>query len=140
MVKTKENTSTGQEAFDSLAAFFAVPGFDMTSMVDLGRKNMETGAEISKIFADCSKEVISRQIDLLKENTKDIVSAINGASSSKITEPDFSAGINVMQGVTQRSMASVKDMGDIVVSKGQEVTSKLQECYKDSVAEIKSSA
>src|SRR3954452_12753920 len=127
-------------AFDvaSLTRAFKLPGFDVNTVVDIQRRNVEAVTAGNQTLVQGLQTVVQRQGEIARQSVKQFQDLLSVKPAS-VTET-LVKRIELTKTSYEKTVADARELGDIVVKAGSEAADILSRRIVASLDEVKAAA
>jgi len=133
-------------SFNSFAKLFPVPGFtklpgfDVTTVLDIQRRNVEALTAANQTIAQGLQTVVQRQGEIARQSAKQFQDLLSVKPSSTSVEETLVKQIDVAKTSYEKTVADARELGDLVVKVGSEAVDILSRRVVASLDEVKAAA
>jgi phasin family protein len=131
-------------SFNSFAKLFPVPGFtklpgfDVTTVLDIQRRNVEALSTANQTIAQGLQTVVQRQGEIARQSVKQVQDLLSVKPTS--VEETLVKQIDVAKTSYEKTVADARELGDLVVKVGSEAVDILSRRVVASLDEVKAAA
>jgi phasin family protein len=131
-------------SFNSFAKLFPVPGFtklpgfDVTTVLDIQRRNVEALSAANQTIAQGLQTVVRRQGEIARQSAKQFQDLLFVKPTS--VEETLVKQIDVAKTSYEKTVADARELGDIVAKVGSEAVDILSRRVVASLDEVKAAA
>jgi phasin family protein len=127
-------------AFDaaSFPQAFKLPGFDVTTVLDIQRRNVEALIAANQTIAQGLQTVVQRQGEIARQSVKQFQDLLSVKPAS-VTET-LVKRIDLTKTSYEKTVADTRELGDIVAKVGSEAADILSRRVVASLDEVKTAA
>jgi phasin family protein len=131
-------------SFNSFAKLFPVPGFtklpgfDVTTVLDIQRRNVEALTAANQTIAQGLQTVVRRQGEIARQSAKQFQDLLFVKPTS--VEETLVKQIDVAKTSYEKTVADARELGDIVAKVGSEAVDILSRRVVASLDEVKAAA
>jgi phasin family protein len=131
-------------SFNSFAKLFPVPGFtklpgfDVTTVLDIQRRNVEALSTANQTIAQGLQTVVRRQGEIARQSVKQVQDLLSVKPTS--VEETLVKQIDVAKTSYEKTVADARELGDLVVKVGSEAVDILSRRVVASLDEVKAAA
>ena len=137
---TDATTAAPAPSFNSFAKLFQVPGFDVNTVVDIQRRNVEALTAANQTIAQGLQTVVQRQGEIARQSVKQFQDLVSfKPSSTSVTETHVKQ-IDVTKTSYEKNVTNARELGDIVAKVGLEAADILSRRVVASLDEVKAAA
>ncbi len=133
-------------SFNSFAKLFPVPGFtklpgfDVTTVLDIQRRNVEALSAANQTIAQGLQTVVRRQGEIARQSAKQFQDLLSVKPSSTSVEETLVKQIDVAKTSYEKTVADARELGDLVAKVGSEAVDILSRRVVASLDEVKAAA
>jgi phasin family protein len=127
-------TNSGTDAKKDNPGGFKIPRIDTNAILDSYKKNLEILGLISKMSAEVCNGVVKLQSAFIKQFAEDMGSVME--KSAKPSEA-FAKFSEVTRDAVVKAMGNNKQISDLIVANGNELTALVAKRLRESVEEAK---
>ena len=135
---TDATTAAPASSFNSFAKLFQVPGFDVNTIVDIQRRNVEALTAANQTIAQGLQTVVQRQGEIARQSVKQFQDLLSVKPAS-VTET-LVKRIDLTKTSYEKTVADARELGDIVIKVGSEAGDILSRRVVASLDEVKAAA
>ena len=131
-------------SFNAFAKFLPVPGFgklpglDVTTVLDIQRRNVEALTAANQTIAQGLQTVVQRQGEIARQSVKQFQDLVSVKPTS--VEETLVKQIDVAKTSYEKTVADARELGDLVAKVGSEAVDILSRCVVASLDEVKAAA
>ena len=131
-------------SFNSFAKLFPVPGFtklpgfDVNTVVDIQRRNVEALSAANQTIVQGLQTVVQRQGEIARQSAKQFQDLLSVKPTS--VEETLVKQIDVAKTSYEKTVADARELGDLVVKVGSEAVDILSRRIVASLDEVKAAA
>jgi phasin family protein len=131
-------------SFNSFAKLFPVPGFtklpgfDVTTVLDIQRRNVEALTAANQTLAQGLQTVVQRQGEIARQSVKQVQDLLSVKPTS--VEETLVKQIDVAKTSYEKTVADARELGDLVAKVGSEAVDILSRRVVASLDEVKAAA
>src|SRR5689334_6982816 len=109
-------------AFDaaSFTQAFKLPGFDINTLVDIQRRNVEALSATNQTIAQGLQTVVRRQGEIARQSVKQFQDLVSFKPSSASVTETLVKRIDLTKTAYEKTVADARELGDIVAKVGTE--------------------
>ena len=137
---TDATTAAPAPSFNSFAKLFQVPGFDVTTVVDIQRRNVEALTAANQTIAQGLQTVVQRQGEIARQSVKQFQDLVSFKPSSASVTETLVKRIDLTKTSYEKNVANARELGDIVAKVGTEAADILSRRVVASLDEVKAAA
>ena len=137
---TDATTAAPAPSFNSFAKLFQVPGFDVTTVVDIQRRNVEALTAANQTIAQGLQTVVQRQGEIARQSVKQFQDLVSFKPSSTSVTETLVKQIDVAKTSYEKTVADARELGDLVTKVGSEAVDILSHRVVASLDEVKAAA
>ena len=137
---TDATTAAPAPSFNSFAKLFQVPGFDVNTIVDIQRRNVEALTAANQTIAQGLQTVVQRQSEIARQSVKQFQDLVSFKPSSTSVTETLVKQIDVTKTSYEKNVTNARELGDIVAKVGSEAADILSRRVVASLDEIKAAA
>jgi phasin family protein len=133
-------------SFNSFVKLFPVPGFnklsgfDVTTVLDIQRRNVEALTAANQTIAQGLQTVVRRQGEIARQSAKQFQDLLSVKPSSTSVEETLVKQIDVAKTSYEKTVADARELGDLVTKVGSETIDILSRRVVASLDEVKAAA
>jgi phasin family protein len=133
-------------SFNSFAKLFPVPGFtklpgfDVTTVLDIQRRNVETLSAANQTIVQGLQTVVQRQGEIARQSAKQFQDLLSVKPSSTSVEETLVKQIDVAKTSYEKAVADSRELGDLIAKVGSEAVDILSRRVVASLDEVKAAA
>ena len=129
-------------AFDaaSFTQAFKMPGFDVTTVLDLQRRNVEALTAANQTIAQGLQTVARRQGEIARQSVKQFQDLVSFKPSNASVTETLVKKIDLTKTSYEKNVADARELGDIVAKVGSEAVDILSRRVVASLDEVKAAA
>ncbi len=133
-------------SFNSFAKLFPVPGFtklpgfDVTTVLDIQRRNVEALSAANQTLAQGLQTVVQRQGEIARQSVKQFQDLLSVKPSSTSVEETLVKQIDVAKASYEKTVADARELGALVTKVGSEAVDILSHRVVASLDEVKAAA
>ena len=133
-------------SFNSFAKLFPVPGFtklpgfDVTTVLDIQRRNVEALSAANQTIAQGLQTVVQRQGEIARQSVKQFQDLLSVKPSSASVTETLVKRIDLTKTSYEKNVADTRELGDIVAKVGLEAADILSRRVVASLDEVKAAA
>ena len=129
-------------AFDaaSFTQAFKLPGFDVKTVLDIQRRNVEALTAANQTIAQGLQTVVQRQGEIARQSVKQLQDLASFKPSSASVRETLVKRIDLTKTSYEKSVANARELGDIVAKVGTEAADILSRRVVASLDEVKAAA
>jgi phasin family protein len=115
-------------SFNSFAQLFPVPGFtklpgfDVTTVLDIQRRNVEALTAANQTIVQGLQTVVRRQGEIARQSAKQFQDLLSVKPSSTSVEETLVKQIDVAKTSYEKTVADARELGDLVAKVGSEAS------------------
>jgi phasin family protein len=91
---------------------FKMPGFDMTALMEMQRKNIETITTINQTIFGNLQSFVQRQAELMRQGFEETSNLMNAMMSSPTTQDKVIRQAEASKNVVEKCMANARDASE----------------------------
>jgi phasin family protein len=137
---TDATTAAPASSFNSFAKLFQVPGFDVNTIVDIQRRNVEALTAANQTIAQGLQTVVQRQSEIARQSVKQFQDLVSFKPSSTSVTETLVKQIDVAKTSYEKNVTNARELGDIVAKVGSEAADILSRRVVASLDEVKAAA
>jgi phasin family protein len=137
---TDATTAAPASSFNSFAKLFQVPGFDVNTVVDIQRRNVEALTAANQTIAQGLQTVARRQGEIARQSVKQFQDLVSFKPSSTSVTETLVKQIDVAKTSYEKNVTNARELGDIVAKVGSEAADILSRRVVASLDEVKAAA
>jgi phasin family protein len=137
---TDATTAAPAPSFNSFAKLFQVPGFDVNTVVDIQRRNVEALTAANQTIAQGLQTVVQRQGEIARQSVKQFQDLVSFKPSSTSVTETLVKQIDVAKTSYEKNVTNARELGDIVAKVGSEAADILSRRVVASLDEVKAAA
>jgi phasin family protein len=137
---TDATTAAPAPSFNSFAKLFQVPGFDVNTVVDIQRRNVEALTAANQTIAQGLQTVVQRQGEIARQSVKQFQDLVSFKPSSTSVTETLVKQIDVAKTAYEKNVTNARELGDIVAKVGLEAADILSRRVVASLDEVKAAA
>jgi phasin family protein len=137
---TDATTAAPAPSFNSFAKLFQVPGFDVNTVVDIQRRNVEALTAANQTIAQGLQTVVQRQGEIARQSVKQFQDLVSFKPSSTSVTETLVKQIDVTKTSYEKNVTNARELGDIVAKVGLEAADILSRRVVASLDEVKAAA
>jgi len=137
---TDATTAAPASSFNSFAKLFQVPGFDVNTIVDIQRRNVEALTAANQTIAQGLQTVVQRQGEIARQSVKQFQDLVSFKPSSTSVTETLVKQIDVAKTSYEKNVTNARELGDIVAKVGLEAADILSRRVVASLDEVKAAA
>ena len=119
---------------------FKLPGFDVTTVLDIQRRNVEALIAANQTIAQGLQTVVQRQGEIARQSVKQFQDLVSFKPSSASVTETLVKRIDLTKTSYEKSVADARELGDIVIKVGSEAGDILSRRVVASLDEVKAAA
>jgi phasin family protein len=133
-------------SFNSFAKLFPVPGFtklpgfDVTTVLDIQRRNVEALSAANQTIVQGLQTVVQRQGEIARQSAKQFQDLLSVKPSSTSVEETLVKQIDVAKTSYEKTVADARELSDLVAKVGSEAVDILSRRVVASLDEVKAAA
>jgi phasin family protein len=127
-------------AFDAASLAFKLPGFDLNTVVDIQRRNVEAVTAANQTLVQGLQTVAQRQGEIARQSVKQVQDLLSVKPSSASVPETLVKQIDLTKTAYEKTVADARELGDIVVKVGSEAGDILSRRVVASLDEVKAAA
>jgi phasin family protein len=133
-------------SFNSFAKLFPVPGFtklpgfDVTTVLNIQRRNVEALSAANQTIAQGLQTVVQRQGEITRQSVKQFRDLLSVKPSSTSVEEMLVKQIDVAKTSYEKNVADARELGDLIAKVGSETIDILSRRVVASLDEVKAAA
>jgi phasin family protein len=133
-------------SFNSFAKLFPVPGFpklpgfDVTTVLDIQRRNVEALSAANQTIAQGLHTVVQRQGEIARQSVKQFQDLLSVKPFSTSVEEMLVKRIDVAKTSYEKTVADARELGDVVAKVGSDAVDILSRRVVASLDEVKAAA
>jgi phasin family protein len=133
-------------SFNSFAKLFPVlgftklPGFDVTTVLDIQRRNVEALTAANQTLAQGLQTVVRRQGEIARQSVKQVQDLLSIKPFNTSVEETLVKRIDVAKTSFEKTVADARELGDLVAKVGSEAVDILSRRVVASLDEVKAAA
>jgi phasin family protein len=124
----------------SFTQAFKPPGFDVNTVLDIQRRNVEALTATNQTIAQGLQTVVRRQGEIARQSAKQFQDLLSVKPSSTSVEETLVKQIDVAKTSYEKTVADARELGDVVVKVGSEAVDILSRRVVASLDEVKAAA
>jgi phasin family protein len=133
-------TAAPAPSFNSFAKLFQVPGFDVNTIVDIQRRNVEALTAANQTIAQGLQTVVQRQGEIARQSVKQFQDLVSFKPSSTSVTETLVKQIDVTKTSYEKNVTNARELGDLVAKVGSEAADILSRRVVASLDEVKAAA
>ena len=137
---TDATTAAPAPSFNSFAKLFQVPGFDINTVVDIQRRNVEALTAANQTIAQGLQTVVQRQGEIARQSVKQFQDLVSFKPSSTSVTETLVKQIDVTKTSYEKNVTNARELGDLVAKVGLEAADILSRRVVASLDEVKAAA
>jgi phasin family protein len=137
---TDATTAAPAPSFNSFAKLFQVPGFDVNTVVDIQRRNVEALTAANQTIAQGLQTVVQRQGEIARQSVKQFQDLVSFKPSSTSVTETLVKQIDVTKTSYEKNVTNARELGDLVAKVGLEAADILSRRVVASLDEVKAAA
>jgi phasin family protein len=137
---TDATTAAPAPSFNSFAKLFQVPGFDVNTIVDIQRRNVEALTAANQTIAQGLQTVVQRQGEIARQSVKQFQDLVSFKPSSTSVTETLVKQIDVTKTSYEKNVTNARELGDLVAKVGLEAADILSRRVVASLDEVKAAA
>src|SRR3954447_14496430 len=137
---TDATTAAPVPSFNSFAKLFHVPGFDVNTIVDIQRRNVEALTAANQTVVQGLQTVMQRQGEIARQSVKQFQDLVSFKPSSASVTETLVKRIDLTKTSYEKTVADARELGDIVIKVGSEAGDILSRRVVASLEEVKAAA
>ena len=137
---TDTATAAPAPSFNSFAKLFQVPGFDVNTVVDIQRRNVEALTAANQTIAQGLQTVVQRQGEIARQSVKQFQDLVSFKPSSASVRETLVKRIDLTKTSYEKNVTNARELGDIVAKVGLEAADILSRRVVASLDEVKAAA
>ncbi len=137
---TDATTAAPAPSFNSFAKLFQVPGFDVNTIVDIQRRNVEALTAANQTIAQGLQTVVQRQGEIARQSVKQFQDLVSFKPSSTSVTETLVKQIDVTKTSYEKNVTNARELGDLVAKVGSEAADILSRRVVASLDEVKAAA
>jgi phasin family protein len=137
---TDATTAAPAPSFNSFAKLFQVPGFDVNTVVDIQRRNVEALTAANQTIAQGLQTVVQRQGEIARQSVKQFQDLVSFKPSSTSVTETLVKQIDVAKTSYEKNVTNARELGDLVAKVGSEAADILSRRVVASLDEVKAAA
>ena len=137
---TDATTAAPAPSFNSFAKLFQVPGFDVNTIVDIQRRNVEALTAANQTIAQGLQTVVQRQGEIARQSVKQFQDLVSFKPSSTSVTETLVKQIDVAKTSYEKNVTNARELGDLVAKVGLEAADILSRRVVASLDEVKAAA
>ena len=137
---TDATTAAPVPSFNSFAKLFQVPGFDVNTVVDIQRRNVEALTAANQTIAQGLQTVVQRQGEIARQSVKQFQDLVSVKPSSTSVTETLVKQIDVAKTSYEKNVTNARELGDLVAKVGLEAADILSRRVVASLDEVKAAA
>ena len=126
--------------FDAASLAFKLPGFDLNTVVDIQRRNVEALTAANQTIVQGLQTVVQRQGEIIQQSTKQFQDLLSVKPSSGSVKETLVQQIDLTKTSYEKNVANARELGDIVAKVGTEAADILSRRVVASLDEVKAAA
>ena len=133
-------------SFNSFAKLFPVPGFtklpgfDVITILDIQRRNVEALSAANQTIAQGLQTVLQRQGEIARQSVKQFQDLVSFKPSSTSVTETLVKQIDVTKTSYEKNVTNARELGDLVAKVGLEAADILSRRVVASLDEVKAAA
>jgi phasin family protein len=133
-------------SFNSFTKLFPVPGFnklpgfDVTTVLDIQRRNAEALSAANQTIVQGLHTVVQRQGEIARQSVKQFQDLLSVKPFSTSVEETLVKQIDVAKTSYEKTVADARELGDVVAKVGSEAVDILSRRVVASLDEVKAAA
>ena len=135
---TDAATAAPAPSFNSFAKLFQVPGFDVNTVVDIQRRNVEALTAANQTVVQGLQTVAQRQGEIARQSVKQFQDLLSVKPAS--VPETLVKQIDLTKTAYEKTVADARELGDIVAKVGTEAADILSRRVLASLDEVKAAA
>jgi phasin family protein len=124
----------------SLAQAFKLPGFDLNTVVEIQRRNIEAVTAANQTIVQGLQTVAQRQGEIARQSVKHVQDLLSVKPSSASVTETLVKQIDLTKTAYEKTVADARELGDIIVKVGSEAGDILSRRVVASLDEVKAAA
>jgi phasin family protein len=137
---TDATTAAPAPSSNSFAKLFQVPGFDVNTVVDIQRRNVEALTAANQTIAQGLQTVVQRQGEIARQSVKQFQDLVSFKPSSTSVTETLVKQIDVTKTSYEKNVTNARELGDLVAKVGLEAADILSRRVVASLDEVKAAA
>ncbi len=137
---TDATTAAPAPSFNSFAKLFQVPGFDVNTVVDIQRRNVEALTAANQTLVQGLQTVVQRQGEIARQSVKQFQDLVSFKPSSTSVTETLVKQIDVAKTSYEKNVTNARELGDLVAKVGLEAADILSRRVVASLDEVKAAA
>ena len=117
-----------------------MPGFDVNTVVDIQRRNVEALTAANQTIAQGLQTVVQRQGEIARQSVKQFQDLVSFKPSSTSVTETLVKQIDVTKTSYEKNVTNARELGDIVAKVGSEAADILSRRVVASLDEVKAAA
>ena len=117
-----------------------MPGFDVTTVVDIQRRNVEALTAANQTIAQGLQTVVQRQGEIARQSVKQFQDLVSFKPSSTSVTETLVKQIDVAKTSYEKNVTNARELGDLVAKVGSEAADILSRRVVASLDEVKAAA
>ena len=137
---TTNRADTTAAPIPSFSSFTKLPGFDVTTVLDIQRRNVEALIAANQTIAQGLQTVVQRQGEIARQSVKQFQDLLSVKPSSASVTETLVKQIELTKTSYEKNVADTRELGDIVAKVGSEAADILSRRVVASLDEVKTAA
>jgi len=137
---TTNRADTTAAPIPSFSSFTKLPGFDVTTVLDIQRRNVEALSAANQTIAQGLQTVARRQGEIARQSVKQFQDLLSVKPSSASATETLVKRIDLTKTSYEKNVADARELGDIVAKVGSEAADILSRRVVASLDEVKTAA
>jgi phasin family protein len=129
----------GSEFANNLPSTSQYLPFDVKSLLETQRKNLQAFSEALQVVVESSQTIVQSQTEILSQFAADNSSLIQEITSEGTPEEKIAKHTDLIKKNYEKSVANWKEISDIASKSGKEATEIINKRVSASLSEIKTS-
>ncbi len=128
------------ENFSKLAGGYKMPEFNMDSLVDAQRKNIEALNAINKAAVEGIQALAQRQNDILQEMIKEATDAVTEMTKADGPEDAAAKQVELVKSTFEKAVANSKALAELMANSNTETSKLINARIAESLEEVRKQA
>ena len=121
-------------------AGFALPGFDVESLIALQRKNLEAVTQANQLAVEGVQAVARRQVEIARQTVDDASAAFRDIVQPAAPEERFAKNAELAKQAFEKTLANAKELAELVAKANAEAFNVLTKRVTESFDELREQA
>lgn len=129
-----------QQEFSKAFGTFNMPQFDMNSVVDAQRKNIEAVTAANKVAVEGMQALARRQAEIFQEIMSEANTAAQAIQKTEAGPEAAAKQVELMKGAFEHALTNMQELAELVSKSNAEAAETINKRIGESLDEIKSLA